>query len=69
MTSLECWGLSQASGVGTATLQRMEVMQGVPSDQVRALVAIQEALELAGVEFIGSPADNLGVRLKTKPTT
>ncbi len=59
--------LSQASGVGTATLQRMEVMEGVPSGQVRTLLAIKEALEGAGVEFVGSPTDNPGVRLKTKP--
>ena len=60
--------LSQASGVGTATLQRMEVMGGVPTGQVRTLLAIREALEAAGVEFIGSPTDNPGVRLKTKPS-
>ena len=60
--------LSQASGVGTATLQRMEVMDGVPSGQVRTLLAIREALESAGVEFIGSPTENPGVRLKTKPS-
>jgi hypothetical protein len=57
--------LSQASGVGTATLQRMEVMEGVPSGQVRTLVAIKEALETAGVEFIGAPSDSPGVRLNT----
>ena len=60
--------LSHASGVGTATLQRMEVMEGVPSCQVRTLLAIKEALESAGVEFVGSPTDDPGVTLKTKPT-
>ena len=59
--------LSVASGVGTATLQRMEVMDGVPSGQVRTLVAIKEALEAAGVEFVGAPNDHPGVRLKTDP--
>lgn len=59
--------LSVASGVGTATLQRMEVMDGVPSGQVRTLVAIKEALEAAGVEFVGTPNDHPGVRLKTDP--
>jgi aspartyl aminopeptidase len=44
----------------------MEVMEGVPSGQVRTLLAIKKALESAGVEFIGSPTDNPGVRLKTK---
>jgi hypothetical protein len=58
--------LSQVSGVGTATLQRMEVMEGVPSGQVRTLLAIKEALEQAGVEFVGTPTENPGVRLITK---
>ncbi len=58
--------LSQASRVGTATLQRMEVMEGVPSGQVRTLLAIKEAIENAGVEFTGTPTENPGVRLITK---
>lgn len=58
--------LSEASGVGTATLQRMEVMEGVPSGQVRTLLAIKDALEAAGIEFIGTPTENPGVRLITK---
>ncbi len=60
--------LSDACGVGTATIKRLEVMEGVPSGQVRTLVAIKEALESAGVEFVGSPLENPGVRLKTKPS-
>ena len=59
--------LSAASGVGTATLQRMEVMDGIPSGQVRTLLAIKEALESVGVEFVGSPDDSPGVRLRTDP--
>ena len=58
--------LSRASGVGTATLQRMEVMEGVPSGQVRTILAIKGALESAGVEFVGSPEQNPGVRLVSK---
>lgn len=59
--------LSAASGVGTATLQRMEVMKGVPKGQVRTLMAIKQALEAAGVEFIGAPDDRPGVRLSGLP--
>ena len=57
--------LSQKSQVGTATIQRMEVMEGVPSGNVRTLSAIQVALEKAGVEFIGSLEDAPGVRLRS----
>jgi hypothetical protein len=61
--------LADASGVGVATIRRMEVTEGVPSGQIRSLLAIQSALEAAGVEFVGGPADNPGVRLKTKPSS
>jgi hypothetical protein len=44
----------------------MEVMQGVPSGQVRTLQAIQEAFEAAGIEFIGAPDDGPGVRLRRR---
>ena len=60
--------LADASGVGVATIRRMEVVDGVPSGQIRSLLAIQTALESAGVEFVGSPTDNPGVRLKSKPS-
>jgi hypothetical protein len=60
--------LSEISGVGTATIKRLEVMEGVPSVQVRTIVALKEALEFAGVEFIGAPSENPGVRLVNKRT-
>ena len=57
--------LSERSSVGTATIQRMEVMDGVPAGNVKTLIAIQQALEGAGIEFIGSPDDSPGVRLRS----
>ena len=59
--------LADASGIGVATIRRMEVLDGVPSGQIRSLTAIQSAPEAAGVEFVGTPIENPGVRLKTKP--
>ena len=56
--------MSSHCGVGTATIQRMEVMDGVPSGNVKTLMAIKSALEAAGVEFIGAPEDAPGVRLR-----
>ena len=41
----------------------MEVMDGVPSGNVRTLLALKTALETAGVEFVGTPTDSPGVRL------
>jgi len=57
--------LSERSSVGTATIQRMEVMDGVPAGNVKTLIAIQQALEGAGIEFIGNPDDSPGVRLRS----
>ena len=56
--------LADMSGVGVATIRRIELMDGVPSGQVRTIEALRGALEGAGVEFIGSPSDRPGVRLK-----
>jgi DNA-binding Xre family transcriptional regulator len=56
--------LSNASGIGISTIKRFEVMDGVPAINISTMVAIQKALESAGVEFIGSPDDRPGVRLK-----
>ena len=41
----------------------MEVMEGIPSGNVKTLMLFKKAFEDAGVEFIGSPEDSPGVRL------
>ena len=56
--------LATKSGIGVATIRRYELMVGVPSGNARSVEAIQAALEKAGVEFIGTPDDRPGVRLK-----
>ena len=57
--------LANAAEVGVATVRRMEVLDGVPAGNVKTLVAIQQALEGAGIEFIGNPDDSPGVRLRS----
>ncbi len=59
--------LSEFSGVGTATIKRLEVMVGVPSGNVRTLIAIKAAIESAGIEFLGNPEDGAGVRFRPQP--
>jgi hypothetical protein len=58
--------LSEFSGVGTATIKRLEVMSGVPTGHVRTLMAIKAAFEIAGIEFLGNPEDGAGVRFKAR---
>lgn len=55
--------LADESGVGVATIRRMELADGVPSSNAQNLELIQKSLEGLGVEFIGSPEDRPGVRL------
>ncbi len=57
--------LAEMSGVAFTTIVRIESANGIPSGQVKTLNAVQSALEVAGVEFIGTPTDNPGVRLRT----
>ena len=56
--------LAQLSGVAYTTIVRLESSSGVPSGQVKTLDKVQKALEKADIEFIGTPDDRPGVRLK-----
>lgn len=56
--------LSEASEVGIATIKRIEACNGVPSAHAKTLDQITQAMNKAGVEFIGTPQDRPGVRLK-----
>ena len=56
--------LADAAGVGVATIRRFESVAGVPSGQMRVIELIKISLQDAGVEFVGTPDDRPGVRLK-----
>ena len=59
--------LAQKAGIGLSTIRRIEGCDGLlEAASVKTLQAIQKALELGGVEFIGSPEEGPGVRLKLK---
>ena len=58
--------LSSASGVGLATIKRLEAGDGLPAAHAQTLDKLTKALEAAGVEFLGTPEDGPGVRLKSK---
>jgi hypothetical protein len=55
--------LASKSGIGVATVRRIELSDGMPSSNVKTLSALKKTLEQAGVEFIGAPEDAPGVRL------
>ena len=56
--------MAEKTGLGFSTLMRLEVLEGVPGAQAKTLEAIQKAFEEAGIEFIGTPEDGPGVRLR-----
>ncbi len=58
--------LASKAEIGFSTLIRLESESGVPSSNVRTLEAIKKAFEDAGIEFIGTPESQAGVRWKAK---
>lgn len=59
--------LAAAAGVASKTILRLESEPGVPQTTTGTLSKIQFALEAAGIEFIGSPEDGPGIRLRPAP--
>ena len=58
--------LAKAASVGSATIKRYEVQEGVPEGSIKTLSAIKKALTDAGIEFLGDPEKNPGVMLHIK---
>ena len=58
--------LATVARVSVSTVKRIEVADGFPSTSVQNLMSIKNALEAAGVEFIGTPDDGPGIRIHRK---
>jgi len=58
--------LSKKSGIGTSTLKRLEAAEGIPNGHLSTFTRLIEVFNIAGVQFIGTPNDGPGVRLKSK---
>jgi len=57
--------LATKAGVGLSTVRRIEACDGLlESASIKVLQSLKYALEDAGIEFIGTPDDRPGVRLK-----
>ncbi len=57
--------LSEKSGVGVATIKRLEAGRGVPAVHTITLEDIKKALNIMSAEFIGTPEDRPGVPLNS----
>ncbi|MBU3598249.1 helix-turn-helix domain-containing protein [Polynucleobacter bastaniensis] len=58
--------LAKTAGIGFTTMVRLESSEGVPAGNVKTLTSVKNAVEKAGIEFIGTPDDGAGVRWKSK---
>jgi transcriptional regulator with XRE-family HTH domain len=58
--------LADHSGVSFASMMRLESFDGVPASNFKTLESVKNAFENAGIEFIGTPEDAPGVRLRKK---
>ena len=59
--------LAKKAGVTARTIKRFEAVDDVPPSRSSTLLDVKGALEAAGVEFIGSPADRPGIRVSGTP--
>lgn len=56
--------LAEEASVGFRTVARLEDVDGVPPSRASTLLQVQKALEAAGIEFVGTPEDGPGIRLR-----
>jgi DNA-binding XRE family transcriptional regulator len=56
--------LAMHAGVASKTVRRLEGEHSVPKTTTATLTKIQTALEAAGIEFIGTPDDGPGIRVR-----
>jgi transcriptional regulator with XRE-family HTH domain len=59
--------LSDETGVPLRTVKRIEAEDSIPSTSASTVHTLQAALESAGIEFIGTPGDGPGIRIRTSP--
>jgi transcriptional regulator with XRE-family HTH domain len=60
--------LADRAGVSMKTVMRLESAKGVPPSRSDTLNDIQLALQSGGIEFIGTPTDGPGIRIRSPST-
>ncbi len=56
--------LAELAQVGVQTIMRFENADGIPPSRSSTLDEVRRALEAAGIEFIGTPDDRPGIRIR-----
>ena len=57
--------MSDLSGIGTSTIKRYEAENGVPASRKGHLSTLRTIFEAHGIQFIGAPDDDPGIRVTT----
>lgn len=60
--------LSTSANIASKTVRRIEAIDGVPDSTMKTIGLIKSSLESAGIEFIGTPDDGPGIRLRAPKT-
>ena len=60
--------LSSETGIPIRTIKRIEAADDLPSSSAMTVGQLQSALESGGIEFIGTPDDGPGIRIR-KPAS
>jgi transcriptional regulator with XRE-family HTH domain len=58
--------LAENSGLGLRTIKRFEAVDGVPPSRTQTLMEVKVTFEAAGIEFIGTPDDDPGIRVRSR---
>jgi transcriptional regulator with XRE-family HTH domain len=58
--------LAEKAAVERHTIMRIEKANGVPATRAQTLNDLKTILEVAGIEFMGTPEDAPGVRYRSK---
>lgn len=61
--------LAKQAGLSLRTIHSVEAENGHAQVRKSSILAVQAALEAAGIEFIGTPDDGPGIRIRTRPGT
>ncbi len=57
--------LAKSANITSKTIIRIEAIDGVPESTLKTIGKIKSSLEAAGIEFIGTPEDGPGIRIRT----
>lgn len=59
--------LSERAKIGERTIRRIEAVDQIETANLTTIQKLKACLEMAGIEFIGSPDDRPGIRIDKSP--